>query len=133
MTERDSDHVVFLRRQASAYRKAAEEEVEEKKRLTKEKMADKFRNAAGALEIALTGNDPGAMGGHIGLQKAIAPGTLVTVRLMTGETLLGKMGAMGRYDFALTTTEDKYLIVAKHAVAYWDVMKIAKEQEAPAP
>jgi sRNA-binding regulator protein Hfq len=117
----DVDHVKWLRLQASRFELAAEGEQDEKKGKGKVEMARKLRNAANALELALAGVDPGAMGGHAGILKRLRPGAPVRVQLMTGQELVGEMRAMGRYDFALKT-ERAELVVPKHAVVWWELL-----------
>lgn len=117
----DVDHVKWLRSQASVFEKSSEAEADEKKRKGKVELARRIRNAANALELALAGVDPGAMGGHAGLLKRLRPGTRVRVQMMTGQELVGEIRAMGRYEFALRT-ERLEMVVIKHAVAYFELL-----------
>lgn len=135
MMNGDVDHVKWLRLQASRFETAAEGEEDEKKVKGKREMGRRLRNAANALELALAGVDPGAMGGHAGILKRLRPGTQVRVQLMTGQELVGEMRAMGRYNFALQTARLE-LVVEKHAVAYFELLTTgddgAGESDAPA-
>lgn len=115
----DVDHVRWLREQASRHQSKSEEATIEKEGKARANTARRLRDAASALELALVGVDPGAMGGHAGLLKRLRPGARVRVQLMTGERLVGEIRAMGRYDFALLLESGQELVVAKHAVAYW--------------
>lgn len=124
----ENDHVQWMRRQAGNFRKAAEGEADEKKRRNKEAMAARLLRAAEAMEMALAGSDPNAMGGHQGLMKRLRPGARVGVKMMTGEEFVGEIRAMGKYDFALKTTDRGELVVSKHGVAYFNLLRDGEEE-----
>ncbi len=121
MTTQDNDHVAWLRKQAKLFAKAAEAETDAARQKAQGRMAARLKAAGDAMQMALAGVDPNAMGGSVGIAKRLGRGQRVTVRLLSGETLAGLMGSLGRYDFVLTTNGGQELVVAKHAVAYWIV------------
>lgn len=131
MTMEGNDHAQWLRKQAKAFEKAALAEPEEKRRAAQAQMAARLRVSADALQMALQGIDPNAMGGSLGVAKRLGRGQRVTVRLLTGETLAGLMGSLGKYDFVLRDDGGRELVVAKHAVAYWIVEMVENGEAEP--
>lgn len=128
MTTQDNDHVAWLRKQAKLFAKAAEAETDAARQKAQAHMAARLKSAGDAMQMALAGIDPNAMGGSVGIAKRLGRGQRVTVQLLTGEVLVGVMGGLGRYDFVLTTDDGQELVVAKHAVAYW-VVEAQETQE----
>ena len=116
-----NDHIQWLRRQAGQFRKAAEVEQDVKKQEKALAVAERMFLAAGAFEMALAGTDPGAMGGHQGLLKRLRPGKTLAVKMLSGEQFTGQIRAMGKYDIAMLTDDGRELVIAKHALAYWEV------------
>jgi sRNA-binding regulator protein Hfq len=119
MTTQDNDHAAWLRKQARLFAKASETEPDATKAKAQTAMAVRLKAAGDALQMALDGIDPNAMGGSVGIAKRLGRGQRVTVKLTTGETLTGLMGSLGKYDFVLNADDGRELVVAKHAVAYW--------------
>lgn len=125
----ENDHVQWLRKQGQALRQSSEKAADEKQKAKMAKTAERMFAAANAFELVLAGTEPGAMGGHIGLQKRLLQGQQVYVRFMNGAGLRGVIAAMGKYDFALTDLDGRELVVPKHAVQYWELVGEAGVEE----
>lgn len=126
--EAESYYVEWLKRQSGMFRKSAEEEKDASKRKTRQNMADKMHKAAQVLETALAGRDADAMGGHQGLIVRLTAAA-VAMELSNGETLLGVIRALGRYDVAISATDGERYVVPKHAVVYWRLLREPEEQQ----
>lgn len=131
MTTQDNDHAAWLRKQARIFAKASESETDTTRAKGQAAMAVRLRAAGDAMQMALAGIDPNAMGGNVAIAKKLGRGRFVRVQLLNGETLTGLMGSLGKYDFVLNASDGRELVVAKHAVAYW-VTEEATGDAAPA-
>lgn len=119
MTTQENDHAAWLRKQARTFAKASEVETDVTRQKAQTVMALRLKAAGDAMQMALAGIDPNAMGGNLAIAKKLSRGQFVRVRLLNGDELTGLMGSLGKYDFVLNASDGRELVVAKHAVAYW--------------
>lgn len=126
------DLITWLRKQAHAAQNVAEKAGDEKPGELMRKRAGNLFAAADMLEAARAGLDPGAGAGPgtRAVGAALAPGTRVRLTLACNPPpligLKGVMRGMSRYEFFFDTDEGRQLIVAKHAVLYWELLEEAE-------
>ena len=89
---------------------------------------DEFTDTVAAGSVNGTAAQPGP--GTRAVGAALAPGTRVRLTLACNPPpligLKGVMRGMSRYEFFFDTDEGRQLIVAKHAVLYWELLEEAE-------
>lgn len=120
----DNDHVQWLEQQARRYKAAADKAPavgDANKAIQHQDTAEHLAAAADTLQQALAGINAEVSAGNRAISEVTAPGQSIMVVLMSGGGFVGQMGKRGRYDFIFETEDGRRLVIAKHAVAYYEL------------